>query len=259
MPHQCLKCGKVFPSGSPEILKGCGDCGGKKFFYTEEPVSEEEREHLVEQANKDIKVLIREILSQSQHDRIKTYDSEGREVPASGPGKKAPGSDSDWVKVSPPLATPTTTTEAGPEPVKKAAETPPHQTVKDILEQLKEKPELGLKTSKDGPEEAEAATTPEDEKKIGVEKSTAVPEQIDKAPAMTRPRKKGKVKLKRRTKDKKKRTTRPEVITMTEPGVYDISLAKLLKGFPVIINKDGTYLVHLPSVFEKMGKKKKET
>ena len=77
MPHQCLKCGKVFPSGSPEILKGCGDCGGKKFFYTEEPVSEEEREELIEQANKDIKVLIREILSQSQRDKIKTYDSEG--------------------------------------------------------------------------------------------------------------------------------------------------------------------------------------
>ena len=72
MPHQCLKCGKVFPSGSSEILKGCSDCGGKKFFYTEQPVTEVERERLTEQANKDIKVLIHEILSQSPGEPLKT-------------------------------------------------------------------------------------------------------------------------------------------------------------------------------------------
>ena len=87
MPHQCLNCGKVFPSGSPEILKGCSDCGGKKFFYTEKPVSENERLRLTEQANKDIKVLIRDILSQSQRDRLKTFDSDGKETSVPGTGK----------------------------------------------------------------------------------------------------------------------------------------------------------------------------
>jgi len=256
MPHQCLKCGKVFPSGSPEILKGCGDCGGKKFFYTEEPVSEEEREHLVEQANKDIKVLIREILSQSQHDKIKTYDSEGREVQAGGTNKGPSSSDSDWVKVSPQEAAPSSTTKPGPEPGKVTTKTPKPQTVKDILKQLKEKPELGLKTKEESQAEVEASL--EAGKQVGDE-TGAAPEKTETKLVKTRPRKKGKVKLKRRKKGKKKLPSRPEVITMTEPGVYDISLSKLLKGFPVIINKDGTYLVHLPSVFEKLGKKKKET
>ncbi|PIO08749.1 hypothetical protein COU59_00225 [Candidatus Pacearchaeota archaeon CG10_big_fil_rev_8_21_14_0_10_34_12] len=33
MPHQCVHCGKIYPSGSKEVLAGCGDCGGHFFFY----------------------------------------------------------------------------------------------------------------------------------------------------------------------------------------------------------------------------------
>lgn len=33
MPHQCVKCGTFYEDGSDEILKGCGGCGGKLFFY----------------------------------------------------------------------------------------------------------------------------------------------------------------------------------------------------------------------------------
>jgi uncharacterized protein len=33
MPHQCVHCSKVLPAASREILEGCGDCGGKFFFY----------------------------------------------------------------------------------------------------------------------------------------------------------------------------------------------------------------------------------
>ncbi|MFH1916563.1 MAG: Zn-ribbon containing protein [Nanoarchaeota archaeon] len=32
MPHQCVKCGKVYAEGSREILHGC-ECKGKLFFY----------------------------------------------------------------------------------------------------------------------------------------------------------------------------------------------------------------------------------
>jgi len=72
----------------------------------------------------------------------------------------------------------------------------------------------------------------------------------------TRPKKKGKVKLKRKVKGGlKKRGISPEVIRVIEPGVYEIYLSKLLKHSPIIINRDGTYLVHLPSVFDSMAKK----
>ena len=32
MPHQCVTCGKLYPDGSNQILKGC-DCGAKFFFF----------------------------------------------------------------------------------------------------------------------------------------------------------------------------------------------------------------------------------
>lgn len=33
MPHQCVHCSKIIEAGSKEILDGCGDCGGRFFFY----------------------------------------------------------------------------------------------------------------------------------------------------------------------------------------------------------------------------------
>ncbi len=32
MPHQCVRCNKIYPDGSQELLKGC-ECGGRFFFY----------------------------------------------------------------------------------------------------------------------------------------------------------------------------------------------------------------------------------
>jgi hypothetical protein len=33
MVHTCAKCGKVYPDSSAEILVGCSQCGGKKFYF----------------------------------------------------------------------------------------------------------------------------------------------------------------------------------------------------------------------------------
>lgn len=235
MPHQCLKCGKVFPSGSPEILKGCSDCGGKRFFYTEEPVSNDERERLIEQANKDIKVLIHEILAQSKSKDLKFFDSEGEPVSA----KQAEGK-ADWVKITPSSGEEVeqvpVTGEAGHEDKIEPEHEHKMPTVKQILQQLKGKTEIDLgakkpEIGKEKPEEEEPAAEVELEEKKGIGKV--------------------KQKLKPGVKVKKRRRRpRPEIITVKEPGVYDIQLDKLMRGFPIIINKDGTYLVHLPSVFE---------
>ena len=57
MPHQCLKCGKVFEDGSADILKGCPVCGGKKFFYTKKPLSEKERKKLLEESEVELEAI----------------------------------------------------------------------------------------------------------------------------------------------------------------------------------------------------------
>ncbi len=33
MPHQCVKCSRIIPIGSKELLEGCQNCGGHFFFY----------------------------------------------------------------------------------------------------------------------------------------------------------------------------------------------------------------------------------
>ena len=33
MVHTCAKCGKIYPDSSAEILIGCSQCGGKKFYF----------------------------------------------------------------------------------------------------------------------------------------------------------------------------------------------------------------------------------
>jgi predicted nucleic acid-binding Zn-ribbon protein len=43
MPHQCVHCSKILEVGSKEILAGCGDCGGKFFFYIRDEQAEKIR------------------------------------------------------------------------------------------------------------------------------------------------------------------------------------------------------------------------
>lgn len=33
MPHRCVKCGREYRTNECEILKGCRECGGKKFIF----------------------------------------------------------------------------------------------------------------------------------------------------------------------------------------------------------------------------------
>jgi predicted nucleic acid-binding Zn-ribbon protein len=47
----------------------------------------------------------------------------------------------------------------------------------------------------------------------------------------------------------------PEVINVVEPGVYEINIDKLMEDSPIIINKDGSYMVYLPSIFKKKKKR----
>lgn len=40
MPHQCVRCNRLYPDGSQELLKGC-ECGGRFFFYVKQEAIKE--------------------------------------------------------------------------------------------------------------------------------------------------------------------------------------------------------------------------
>ncbi len=48
MPHQCVKCSKIIPIGSKELIEGCGDCHSRFFFYIKEEQLEKIKEKPIE-------------------------------------------------------------------------------------------------------------------------------------------------------------------------------------------------------------------
>ena len=77
MPHQCLKCGLVFEEGSAQLLKGCPECGGNRFFFTKEPLDEKQRIAKEENVSKDINSVIVDIIKEENPDIV---DKEGKWV-----------------------------------------------------------------------------------------------------------------------------------------------------------------------------------
>lgn len=65
MPHQCVKCSKIIPLGSKELLEGCTNCGGKFFFYVKQEQLEQIKSQIIEIPEKEkatIEKDIREIV-----------------------------------------------------------------------------------------------------------------------------------------------------------------------------------------------------
>jgi len=147
MPHQCLQCGKVFKEGSTAILKGCPDCGGKKFFFTKIALDDAERENMLKESRVDVEAITRIIEQRT--------------------GKKLEDGD-EWLHIQP-------------------------ENIKDILANL-------------------------------AEKKRRVTESMDQE------------------KDK------VESIAVDDVGSYRINLKRLLEDESIIIHKDGSYLIHLPSL-----------
>jgi predicted nucleic acid-binding Zn-ribbon protein len=204
MAHQCLQCGQSFPDGSPELLKGCS-CGGTRFFYTQVALRKEERERLMQQANKDLRSILQELVQQHEGPARPDYEDPiwGQDA------RKA------WLQVD---ARKLEAHEAGavqpakapaPEP---APAPPAHSTEQKHLEEFKAE---GAPPARQRPRVAHPLA------------------QIRDAP----------------------REPKPEVVVVQEPGQYDIDVEQLLDNSPVVVRRDGVYVVHLPSVFASAGKK----
>lgn len=185
MPHQCLKCGAVFQEGSRAILKGCPECGGTRFFFTDKPLSDSERKKLTEAASKDIKFLIRDILTREPKTKLEKI-----------------GLEKEWLRFEP----------------KKPRE--------PGVMFAREKKILGVRKVK------KPVKAKRKEEKKAAEKTIAKSAPTEEVPK------------------------KPEVVNIIESGVYEIDVESLLEESPVVVRRDGTYLIHLPSLFEKLLAKK---
>jgi predicted nucleic acid-binding Zn-ribbon protein len=182
MPHQCLKCGKIFEEGSSQLLKGCPDCGGNRFFFTKKPLDKKERDIITRKVGTDINTKIFDIIGKENGDII---DKSGK-----------------WISMK-------------PKDIRKAFE-------KHIINDVKKKDKI-----QDKNEEIE---------------------QINN--------KKYKEKKLEKLKQEMKESKTPETIDIEHSGKYRIDLKGLLEEEPIIIQKDGSYIIHLPSIFKMIDKEK---
>ena len=157
MPHQCLKCGKIFPEGTSQILQGCPQCQGTRFFYTKTPLNKKKREQKKRETEKDTQTLVDQVLQEG--------------LPPEASKEQGP-----WIELK-------------------------TRKVTDIIDEISShKNEISHKNG-------------QEEKRI-------------------------------------------ESISVKDVGDYEINIQKLLQEESVIIQKNGSYLIHLPSVFDEYRKKK---
>lgn len=88
MPHQCVKCSRIIPPGSKELLEGCANCGSKFFFYVREDQLESLKQKTIdipEKEKKQIEADVRDIAGITDENTPVILDFES--VRVSGEGK----------------------------------------------------------------------------------------------------------------------------------------------------------------------------
>ena len=87
MPHQCVHCKRIIPSGSEELLKGCLSCGNHFFFYVREEKIQEIKEHPIDipvEDKKQIESDIREMAGIEDEEAPVILEIESVRVTGSG-------------------------------------------------------------------------------------------------------------------------------------------------------------------------------
>ncbi|MAG78137.1 hypothetical protein CL616_02100 [archaeon] len=86
MPHQCVRCGKLYPAGCKELLEGC-NCGGRFFFFVkDEAVSEAKKitKNLSLKEKEQIEKDVLDIVGTSMDDKPVVLDFESIRVHSPG-------------------------------------------------------------------------------------------------------------------------------------------------------------------------------
>ena len=87
MPHQCVKCSRIIPLASREILEGCSNCHSRFFFYVREEQLEQLKQKIIEipEENKaQIEKDVREIAGIEEEDMPVILDFESVRVTGEG-------------------------------------------------------------------------------------------------------------------------------------------------------------------------------
>lgn len=179
MPHQCLSCGYAFEEGSSELLAGCPQCKGTRFFYSAKPVEDAERKALQDKAQKDLRQVVTELLA-----------------------------------------------DAAPEAAA----------------------ELQSKADADG----WATIKPRDLRKLVKQVQAAAPARDVAEEAVDSPKRLAAVEKARQEilAEMDAKEERPETVEIRDAGEYAIDVKALLERNPIVVHKDGAYLIHLPSLFQ---------
>ncbi len=61
MPHQCVKCSRIIPAASRELLEGCSGCGSRFFFYVREEQLEKLKEKIIKIPEEDKKKIEKDV------------------------------------------------------------------------------------------------------------------------------------------------------------------------------------------------------
>ena len=84
MPHQCVRCNKIYENASKEILKGCS-CGAKMFFFIKKAKQTEDQEIKLSKKEKNrIETDIREIVGETDVETPIILDFESIRVVKTG-------------------------------------------------------------------------------------------------------------------------------------------------------------------------------
>jgi predicted nucleic acid-binding Zn-ribbon protein len=232
MPHQCLNCGDAFEEGSTDLLEGCPSCEGTRFFYTEEPLEEDEREELQEDTDDDVESMLQDIVDEEDQPDL-AEDIWSREAweqwIRDKASSKADADDTDvsFEEIADAVKQrdegPSTAPEAGPpggEPDTHGFETADPEASSEEADPVQV--ELG---------DVQETTPPTGETE-GPPEQEAAREALQPAP---QPGDDG----------------RPSTLNINDPGEYEIDVRRLLEDSPVIVERDGSYVIHLPSVFDR--------
>ncbi len=87
MPHQCVRCSRIIPASSRELLDGCSSCGGRFFFYVRDEQIEKLKNKVIEIPEEDkekIETDVREIAGINEDDMPVILDFESVRVTGDG-------------------------------------------------------------------------------------------------------------------------------------------------------------------------------
>ncbi len=204
MPHQCLSCGEAFQDGSSDLLDGCPQCEGTRFFFTEEPLDAEERQELQgETTDKNVNDMLQEVLDKADTDEL-DEDLFSRDAWE------------DWIRLRK-NEDEDTNGEFTFEPLSREEE----------KTQLRESEAVQVSL-----EDVQEASAPEPELEPEPEPpSEDATEPVQGATDGT--------------------SNRPSTLNIQEPGQYEIDVERLMDNNPVIVERDGSFVIHLPSVFNR--------